>query len=382
MLFGPMAFGLGLESPVVAIALRRYSTPVTQTLAFSIHYVIMNMAAALSQVLVDAVRLGAIWLTGEPDTTHIVIMGRPLWSFFIGLQCVLQLTGAVVVYFYVTDIRVIPPPPPPGEEKGEGATYSRPLEEDEKWVTEPVPIPPSNGLTPASQVFQNVCSVFRDSLFWKLVLLSFSLIGAKSVFVFLYTLYPVYMKRAPFVGVADPAAVPFMTFLVIDPIVVITLTWPIAALVTKYKWERFWVIFAGTLLASVAPFLMMPYYYPFVIGFIILDSFAESIWSPLFQKYANEFAPPGKEGLFFGMVGMVLFMGKLLGGASGELLAHYCPAQGQCAQGYMIWLIVGCVTLSTPIFMLASCKWTWIRNNTSGDYAGKKDVEMEELDFH
>jgi hypothetical protein len=92
------------------------------------------------------------------------------------------------------------------------------------------------------------------------------------------------------------------------------------------------------------------------------------------------------------MVGMILFLGKLLGGASGELLAHYCPAQGLCAQGYMIWLIVGCVTLSTPVFMLATCRWTWIRNNTDGDYAGEgnksvqltdmSSTDLEELDIH
>jgi hypothetical protein len=120
---------------------------------------------------------------------------------------------------------------------------------------------------------------------------------------------------------------------------------------------------------------MMPYSYAAVIVFIVVQAVGEAIWAPLFLRYSCEFTPQGREGVYFGLVSIVLFLGKLLGGLSGELMQHYCPARGACAQGYMVWLIVGCVCLSTPLLLLVSCHWTWLR--AAGSASTTVYVEME-----
>jgi hypothetical protein len=38
----------------------------------------------------------------------------------------------------------------------------------------------------------------------------------------------------------------------------------------------------------------------------------------------------------------------LVGGISGPLLAHYCPADGVRHSGTM-WMIIGCIAMITPI---------------------------------
>jgi len=185
------------------------------------------------------------------------------------------------------------------------------------------------------------------------------------------------LAPVPPAGGQEQAQVPFMLFLVLDPIICIALAWVVAAAMSKYQWQRFWAIFVGTAIVGASPFLMIPYHYAAVIAFIVVESIGESIWAPLFLRYSCEFTPVGREGVYFGLVGIVLFLGKLFGGLSGELMQRYCPAYGDCANGYMVWLIVGCVCLSTPLLLLLTCRWTWLRSS-SGPLA-PEGADMVEL---
>ena len=58
--------------------------------------------------------------------------------------------------------------------------------------------------------------------------------GAKSVFRYLDSLYPLWMSRAAF-PVEDPSKVPFNTFLMINPIIVILFTTALASFMERRR---------------------------------------------------------------------------------------------------------------------------------------------------
>jgi MFS family permease len=374
-LLWPMSVALGLGTPVIQIAIRRYTTEHTQVIAFAVQYIVMNVASALSQLTVDMVRLHVL---------GPLLAGR--WSLFLGCQVLLHAVAWAITHRWIRDICIVPVhleeeydlgdmgsaagglatsgASPASAAEGEAVIVQPLATESGKWPTAPYVPPPSSGAQGCLGMAQGgPGTVLWDGNFWRLALLSLSVVGAKSVFVFLYTIYPLYMQRAPFPGMdpSDQNAVPFMTFLMLDPIIVVSCAWLVGAQATKRHWDPFWVIFTGTCVAAAAPFFMAITHYAAVIVFIALAALGEAIWSPLFLKYSCSFTPHGREAAYFGLVGIVLFLGKLLGGLSGELMQLYCPAPGQCSQGWTVWLIVGAVAASTPLLMLSTCRWTWLR---------------------
>jgi hypothetical protein len=220
--------------------------------------------------------------------------------------------------------------------------------------------------------------IVRNSLFWRYVLVSTALVGARSVFVYFFSLYPIYLKRAPY-PVKDPSQVPFMTFLLIDPVIVIVLSWVMGVVVKKMNWESFWVIVVGTVLGAGAPFFMMITQYWAVIAFIVVTAVAESVWSPLYLSYATEFTTKGDEGIFFGLTGMTTTASKMVTGvASGFLLRRFCPAPG-CTEGHWIWFVAGLMALSTPVLLVMFVKWTWLRKSGTHVKLEENTVELEDL---
>jgi MFS family permease len=355
-LFVPLPIAIGLATPVVQIAIRRYTLGDSQTLAFALQYIFINIASACSQFTVDAYRLHL--------ASHVP--ENRVWSLFIGCQAILHGVALVATWAGIRNIQVL--------ESGD-LTLER-----GKWVTEPV----TPTTTSATTMVSSVGTALRDGKFWRLAVLCVSVIGAKAVFVFLYTIYPLYMLRAPY----DPPGetMPFMAFLALDPVICIFLAWLVATLVNRRHWERYWVIFAGTCIVGASPFLMIPYSYFGVLAFIVVEAIGESIWAPLFLRYSCEFTPSGREGVYFGLVGIVLFLGKLLGGVSGELLQQFCPDALSCAsQGYLIWIIVGGICCSTPVLLLLTMRWTWLKSLTVPVVepvvmSASQDTEEEEVE--
>ena len=183
----------------------------------------MNVGAALSQPIVDGFRLGVAPYSGAPWMLH-----RPVWSFFLLCNALFHVATILIAYVWIRDVEVVEPAP---------QAQVPPPETTERWETQPVPYGQRQTWT---QFRAKMWKIFRGGMLWRFVALSISLVGAKSVFVYLISLYPVYMKRAPF-PVAHPEQMPFMTFLIINPIIVIAVTYPFGALMTHFGWDRFWV---------------------------------------------------------------------------------------------------------------------------------------------
>jgi hypothetical protein len=85
------------------------------------------------------------------------------------------------------------------------------------------------------------------------------------------------------------------------------------------------------------------------VMFAVVLSLGEAIWSPRTYDYMISVAPEGKEATFSALATAPLFLAKLpVGFLSGYLLQKYMPEGGN-TNGKMLWLVIGFVTLSSPV---------------------------------
>lgn len=324
-----------MNHTIILVALQRYVPDSYRTMAFSTKYVVMNIGAVVSSILVDVFRLYI--------NPHVFFVAP--WSLFIGCNVLLNIPVLIMIACGIRDVEAVVEPPikvSHGEtdielEQRDDFAYVDVPEDsfDEERIDAgalkvSLPPPAQPPAKPAAvragcckrdaaawkvQRFDNssqpqnarelgvkIKRVLKDAKFWKFVLFSTILLGAKTVFVYMYSLYPVYMKRATFGASAAAAAeVPFMMFTVVDPVIVVILSWVMGWLINKFNWERYWVIVIGTALGAGAPFFMMFSEYWAVILFIVLMAIGESVWSPVYDRYIAEFTQRGDEGIFFGL---------------------------------------------------------------------------------
>jgi len=117
----------------------------------------------------------------------------------------------------------------------------------------------------------------------------------------------------------------------------------------------------GTLVSAVPTFLLCagPNVY-LLIGYFVIFSVGEALWSARFMQYAAELAPPGRVAQYMGLANIPWLLAKGTTGLySGFLLAKFCPdnvAPNQMHTGTM-WLIYGCIALASPIGLLLARKW-------------------------
>jgi hypothetical protein len=107
------------------------------------------------------------------------------------------------------------------------------------------------------------------------------------------------------------------------------------------------------------------------VVFVTLLSIGEAIWSPRLYDYTVTVCPEGREGTFMALSSAPLFLAKLpVGFLSGLLLQRYCPPileDGEVRHSQTMWLIIGLLTASSPIFM--TCCWKYISKKESDSIA-------------
>lgn len=392
ILLGPVAATMGVGSSVQGIAIRRYVPEEFQPVAFALRYTVMNVGALAGQASAEGMRLLVTpWL----EQRFGISWGLTLFQGFMAL---LHLMAFFVAAVFVRDVQVAShdrvdsldqdtvlqtlledvlsdasegePEPYESEQESElEQPYSPDEDASRPWLMETVKVRVGGERRMVNRVrgravFEEVKERARDPYFWKFVLLCFVVVGARSVFRSLDAIYPDFLRRAPF-PVSDAEQVPFILLLGINPLMVVCFTTLIGSLVTKHRWHLFWVILFGSLLSAGAPFFMVFVQYWAVVAFLAVLSLGEIIWSPQLDAYAFYFAPVGKEGIFFALATIPTFLSKIFVGVmSGKLLGAYCPdpSIGSCDQGYIIWLIVGGVTVSTPLLLLALTRVLKVEN--------------------
>lgn len=324
VLFAPLSLSLAIGLPAIPVAVRRYTTASSQMMGFGILYVVMNIGTAAAQVTADLFR---IYILPLDRTAALGFM--PAYSLMLGLMTLPHFCNLVLVTVLVRDVYVV----------------------NESWETRPTKQITKPDIKPIT--------ILRQPKFWKFVLLSLGTTGAKSIYRYLDSLYPLYMRRAPFVPSTEN--VPYMTFLLINPALACVLTPVASALAVRYNVHPFDLILLGCLVSAGAPFFMIATQYWAVILFVLVLTVGESIWAPSLQKYTNDFCEPGTEGMFYALSTIPLFAAKIISGSlTGILLEHFCKADGDCLEGWTIWLIIGCITVSSPFLLAVTFRWTRI----------------------
>jgi hypothetical protein len=158
------------------------------------------------------------------------------------------------------------------------------------------------------------------------------------------------------------------------------------------------MISAGAYISASSPFWAYFFTAPQLLGpvlFVIQLSLGEAVWSPRWYDYTMDVAPEGREGIFVAIAGAPLFLAKLPTGIlSGVLLEQYCPEGAGCRAEAkaschapaaappparaaapepvspgtrcesVLWLIIGFVTMASPI--LVSLFQRWLRPGPPG----------------
>eukprot|EP00887_Chlorella_sp_A99_P006636 scaffold3.g6636.t1 len=181
----------------------------------------------------------------------------------------------------------------------------------------------------------------------------------------------------------------------INPFCIVFLVPIVGALTTRY--EPFDMIHWGGYISALSVFWMVAFDTLWATAaFVAMLSLGEAIWSPRWYDYSMAVAPQGREGIFTSLASAPLFAATLpTGMLSGWLLQRYCPDRGQCVDddpggggpgaspaplrrllgslagdapplppqggkacdGRTMWLIVGLLTLSSPVAVLFTQRW-------------------------
>ena len=132
-----------------------------------------------------------------------------------------------------------------------------------------------------------------------------------------------------------------------------------------------------------------------VIFFITQLSIGEISWSPMLATYSCWFAPAGQEGTFFALAAIPLFGAKAAAGyMSGRVLKEFCPPPSKNATAAavmfnatvvptdapvpcspVVWVIVGCVAVTSPLIILAFMRCLKVPNPAEQ----VEDVPMDDM---
>lgn len=319
MLYGPLAFSLGLSAPATNVAIKRYTTPRSSNFAFSVSYVLMNLGAALSGPCVDLVRI--------VQPPHVAGLGP--YSLLIMCSALVEALRLLLIWGFIRDVEV-------DEHTGECERLER--------------RPLSDWRAVARKGYQDFRTVLGDSNFGRLTLLSGCLIWVRSLFRYLDSLYSLYIPRL--FGEEASHDVPYMSLLSINPIIVITLTVPMTALTRHF--HPVTAITLGTMVSGFAPFFMvLGAHWWAVACFIIQLSLGEIIWSPVSYDYTARLALKGHEGMYFALSELPTFVAKAVNAMVGGLVfPHYCPSEHHC-RPEPLWFIILGTTLLSPILLVA-----------------------------
>ncbi|KAL4420864.1 hypothetical protein ABPG77_002823 [Micractinium sp. CCAP 211/92] len=258
----------------------------------------------------------------------------------------------------------------------------------------------------AAEFWSGVRVVLTSRGFYKYLLMCLFTVNLKSVFRHLDATLPKYQLRA--FGCNTPIGLIYS----INPAMIVLLVPIVGAMTTDLP--HFDMIHYGGWISALSPFLIVAFNTEWsTAAFVALLSLGEAIWSPRWYDYSMSVAPDGREGIFTALASAPLFAAMLpTGMISGALLQAYCPDAGQCSDrpqedngspggpaaqagrrllallsgqgsdlarglvaaaagegdsageqpaaycdGRRLWLIVGLITLSSPVLVLLTQRW-------------------------
>lgn len=361
----PLALGEALQTPVMAAAVRRFTTTKQRSIAFSLYYSMMNVGFAISSYVVDKVRAGM----GEYGHFTVPGLGLEISTYqtiiLLGMLCtvpnLLLAWAGIREGAEATDEGVkITPPVSKYQDEGFLSAFLLSCRDAAKdwWKI--------FGSLWSQPTFYRFLTFFAFVVFVKLVLYHF------------YYTFPKVVIRE--LGEGAPFA---RLFGFLNAVVVIVLAPVVGALTQRFTAYK--TVIIGTTIAALSIFLMAvppamfqpladgPFgaaiswwldlpaplhpLYAAIVLCVIIYSVGECFYSPRLYEYPAAIAPKGQEGSYLALSMLPYFFAKFFaGGLSGYLLAAYCPAEGP-RSSHMIWLIVGGMALLTPVGLLLARRY-------------------------
>jgi MFS family permease len=303
MMLGPILSGLSLSIPIIILAVKRFTLPAAQSLAFSVLYMFIWLAAGISGMAVEIILISQGL---NKDSFRMI--------FIMGLSLTIT---TLILSFYISEIDI-------------RRAGNKELENYETL---------------------SVREVLGMKKFWRFMILSMLLVVVRAIFTHLGTTLPLYMDRE----LGDNAH--FGAMLALHAIVMMVGVIVFTGLI--YFMSNFALIWIGGCIASASPlFLVLGGNYLTISLFVIMISIGESIWAPRMIDYTLEVAPHGREGLFLSVSSSPFALSMIVAGMmSGTLLSEFCPEDGE-RECWKMWLIIGITTLISPIFILLF--WAWL----------------------
>jgi MFS family permease len=306
LLFG-MSVGSGFMEPVLHIIVDSYSRNKEEnTLGFSLVYTTMNIGAVLAMLSTD-------WALSRVGGFH----------FLFGLSALISVVEFVVSFLFRENRRAA----------GDLLSHEH--------------LPPSS--------WRAIREVLTEGAFWRLVLLTLLLTGARAMFRHWETLLPNWLVRV-YPGIE------YGTVLSLNPLLIILAT-PILGSFASDWFTGLQLIMFGSLLSALSPvfpwFWISSSYAP-ILASILLFTVGEALYSPRVNQLIVNASPLGKKGAYSGLIPIAQFAGTLFSGTySGWLLDTYCPAVSDTEFNYTRdehcshvwgWIIISALT--SPLLMV------------------------------
>jgi POT family proton-dependent oligopeptide transporter len=181
----------------------------------------------------------------------------------------------------------------------------------------------------------------------------FALIPVQTLFTYNWFLLPQYISRTYEGWIGNY----YEVFSSLNALLIFIIAPIIAAITQKRKVYSMMII--GTFIMAAPAFLLVigPSFWT-LAGYILFMTIGEAMWQPRFLQYAAEIAPEGRTGVYMGVAQLPWFLTKVLVPLlySGNMMAHYCPAEGPKDTETM-WLICGCIAICSTILLLLAKGW-------------------------
>lgn len=336
----PQAVSVAFLSPVISVALKRYTKSDTSALGFAMFYTLMNVGFAMGGLIFDWIRQ----VYGEYGTVSIPLLGEISTYRFILFAAFLI---SVPTLFFVAILR-------DGIDLNDEGVLVRRLEGEKRAYEGSLFVSVLKAIkgsfAEAGKIFLNVA---KQRAFWKFMALLAILLGVNYVFYHFHYTFPKYGIR-----ILGEGAKIGNIYGVLNPVIVVFFV-PAVAWFTR-KWSAYKMITIGSTISAASVFFVaLPdsFYAPIadsMLGraiwqkwlqlpdgtplskiaiclalcfFVVFFTIGEAIWSPRLMEYTAKIAPKGQEGSYLSLSLLPKFISQpVVALMSGALLSVYAPA--------------------------------------------------------
>ena len=337
-----LSVGFAYMIPLLAAAVKLFSTRKAQRFAFSWYYVVMNVGSLIAGMSLDVMR------TTFTERFSVDLMGlhmvvRPTQVIFL-VAVVATLVSLALVLLLVREKIPAEAFKGDGEQQGEIADQAA-----------------RDAAGPKTSAWSVMREVMSEKVFWIFIAFVFLLVLVKMIFQYNHSLYPLYMER---IGLREWTGRLYS----INPAIIIVLV-PVMTAITA-RMRGYTVITVGAFIAAGSVFFLgFGESIMLIVLFQVMLSLGEAIYSPRIYDYTASIAPPGREASYMAYSKAPMFFAKVAAGpATGVLLYSLCPAEGP-RNTELMWMIVGATTMLSPIMLFLGRKWLDVEGRRSGDVA-------------